>query len=50
MVLKARLGQQFDIPQIVPSPFSWLGPRLATQVCFVCRRRPPSLRFGEASG
>jgi SAM-dependent methyltransferase len=39
MVLKARLRLQFEIQQIVSSPFSWLGPHLATQVCFVCRPR-----------
>jgi SAM-dependent methyltransferase len=39
MVLKARLSLQFEIVQVVSSPFSWLGPHLATQVWFVCRRR-----------
>jgi SAM-dependent methyltransferase len=38
MVLKARLSLQFEIVQIVSSPFSWLGPHFATQVWFVCRR------------
>jgi SAM-dependent methyltransferase len=37
MVLKARLQTQFEIARIVSSPFSWLGPHLATQVCFVLK-------------
>jgi SAM-dependent methyltransferase len=39
-VLRTRLDQQFDIIDVVASPFRWLGPGLATQVCFVCQHRP----------
>ena len=39
MVLKTRLSRQFEIQQVVASPFPWLGPHLATQAWFVCRRR-----------
>jgi SAM-dependent methyltransferase len=38
-VLRDRLRQQFDIIDIVASPFRWLGPGFATQVCFVCQHR-----------
>ena len=38
-VLRARLAQQFVITRVVASPFRWLGPDFATQVCFVCQRR-----------
>ncbi len=38
-VLRDRLSRQFDVTRIVASPFSWLGPGLATQVWFVCRLR-----------
>jgi SAM-dependent methyltransferase len=38
-VLHARLSQQFDVMRIVASPFSWLGPGLATQVWFIARHR-----------
>ena len=37
MVLRERLRRQFVLERVVASPFSWLGPRLATQVWFVCR-------------
>ena len=36
-VLHERLLQQFDVNRVVASPFSWLGPGLATQVWFICR-------------
>jgi SAM-dependent methyltransferase len=38
-VLRDRLQQQFDITDVVASPFRWLGPGFATQVCFVCQHR-----------
>jgi SAM-dependent methyltransferase len=38
-VLHQRLGRQFDVTRVVASPFAWLGPRLATQVWFMCRVR-----------
>jgi SAM-dependent methyltransferase len=38
-VLHARLERDFDVTDIVASPFPWLGPGLATQVCFVARAR-----------
>jgi SAM-dependent methyltransferase len=38
-VLRDRLEQQFTITDIVASPFGWLGPGFATQVCFVCQHR-----------
>jgi hypothetical protein len=37
MVLRERLRRQFVLERVVASPFPWLGPRLATQVWFVCR-------------
>jgi SAM-dependent methyltransferase len=37
MVLRDRLRRQFVLERILASPFSWLGPRLGTQVWFVCR-------------
>ena len=37
MVLRERLRRQFVVERVVASPFPWLGPRLATQVWFVCR-------------
>jgi SAM-dependent methyltransferase len=39
MVLKERLARQFDLERVLASPFTWLGPRLATQAWFVLRRR-----------
>jgi SAM-dependent methyltransferase len=50
MALKSRLQTQFEIARIVSSPFSWLGPHLATQVWFVLniRRRVAASRPGEA--
>jgi hypothetical protein len=39
MVLRARLRRQFDVEQVVASPFRRLGPHLATQAWFVMRRR-----------
>lgn len=41
-VLHDRLQQQFDVLRIVASPYSWLGPGLATQVWFITRRRGAS--------
>ena len=38
-VLQTRLRQTFDIERVVASPFSRLGPHLATQAWFVCRQR-----------
>jgi SAM-dependent methyltransferase len=38
-VLRDRLTRQFEVTRIVASPFSWLGPGLATQVWLVCRLR-----------
>jgi 2-polyprenyl-3-methyl-5-hydroxy-6-metoxy-1,4-benzoquinol methylase len=42
-VLRERLTRQFEVTRVVASPFSWLGPGLATQVWLVCRLRevPP---------
>jgi SAM-dependent methyltransferase len=37
MVLRDRLSRQFTVERVLASPFPWLGPRLATQVWFVCR-------------
>jgi SAM-dependent methyltransferase len=39
MVLKERLNQQFVIERVLASPFSWLGPHLATQAWFIARLR-----------
>ena len=36
-VLHERLKQQFDVTDVVASPYSWLGPGLATQVWFIAR-------------
>jgi SAM-dependent methyltransferase len=41
-VLHERLKQQFDVTRVVASPFSWLGPGLATQVWFIARHRAPA--------
>jgi SAM-dependent methyltransferase len=38
-VLRERLNRDFVVEQVMASPFSWLGPRLATQVWFICRLR-----------
>ena len=38
-VLHDRLSRQFDVLRIAASPFSWLGPNLATQVWFIARLR-----------
>ena len=38
-VLHERLQRQFDITDVVASPYSWLGPRFATQVWFIGRLR-----------
>jgi hypothetical protein len=39
MVLRERLSRQFTVERVLASPFPWLGPRLATQVWFVCRSK-----------
>jgi SAM-dependent methyltransferase len=39
MVLRDRLARQFHLERVLASPFSSLGPRLATQAWFVLRRR-----------
>ena len=38
-VLRDRLERDFTVDRIVASPYSWLGPGLATQVWFVARLR-----------
>lgn len=38
-VLRERLKQQFDVTDVIASPFAALGPGLGTQVWFVCRPR-----------
>ena len=38
-VLHERLKQQFEVTRVVASPFSWLGPGLATQVWFIGHRK-----------
>lgn len=38
IVLKGRLSRQFVIERVLASPFPWLGPHLATQAWFICRR------------
>jgi 2-polyprenyl-3-methyl-5-hydroxy-6-metoxy-1,4-benzoquinol methylase len=38
-VLRGRLEQQFDVTDVVASPFSWLGPQLGTQVWLICQAR-----------
>jgi SAM-dependent methyltransferase len=38
-VLRDRLNRDFVVEQVLASPFSWLGPGLATQVWFICRLR-----------
>ena len=54
-VLHERLKQQLDVTRVVASPFSWLGPGLATQVWFIARLRDAageissSRHFGAAS-
>jgi len=39
-VLRDRLTRRFVIEQIAASPVAWLGPRFATQVWFVARKKP----------
>jgi SAM-dependent methyltransferase len=39
MVLRDRLSREFELERVMASPFTWLGPRLATQVWFICRVR-----------
>ena len=38
MVLKERLSRQFVVERVLASPFAWLGPHLATQAWFICRK------------
>jgi SAM-dependent methyltransferase len=38
--LQNRLARRFAIDEVVASPFPWLGPRLATQMWFVARKKP----------
>lgn len=40
-VLRERLKQQFDVTDVIASPFAALGPGLGTQVWFVCHPREP---------
>ena len=37
--LRDRLSRRFSVDRIVASPLPWLGPRLATQVWFVARKK-----------
>jgi SAM-dependent methyltransferase len=39
MALADRLRRRFVIDETIASPIAWLGPRLATQVWFVARKR-----------
>jgi len=39
MALRDRLARRFTIDRVVASPLAWLGPRLATQVWFVARKK-----------
>ena len=38
--LRRRLESRFAIERVVASPLPWIGPRLATQVWFVARKKP----------
>ena len=38
-VLKSRIERDFVVERVVASPFSWLGPHLATQAWFISRIR-----------
>ena len=38
--LRRRLESRFVIDRIVASPLPWIGPRLATQVWLVARKKP----------
>jgi SAM-dependent methyltransferase len=49
-VLHDRLTKQFDITNVLASPFSWLGPGLATQVWFVGRLRERAHGNGSSAG
>jgi SAM-dependent methyltransferase len=40
MTLAERLRGRFVVDETIASPMPWLGPRLATQVWFVARKRP----------
>lgn len=39
MALGDRLRARFDVVRTVALPMPWLGPRVATQVWFVARKR-----------
>ena len=39
-VLRDRLTRRFTIDDVVASPLPWLGPRFATQIWFVVRKKP----------
>lgn len=39
-VLRDRLTRRFTIDEVVASPLPWLGPRFATQIWFVVRKKP----------
>ncbi len=39
MALRNRLARRFAIERVVASPLAWIGPRLATQVWFVARKK-----------
>ena len=39
-VLQDRLARRFAIAEVLASPLPWFGPRLATQVWFVARKKP----------
>jgi SAM-dependent methyltransferase len=49
MVLKNRLERDYLVERVLASPFSWLGPHLATQVWFVARLRNSSASARQAS-
>jgi len=42
MALRDRLTRRFTIDRVVASPIAWIGPRLATQVWFVARKKLPA--------
>ena len=44
MVLRETVAGRFEIERCVGSPVQWLGPYLASQVCFVARPKAPGPR------
>ena len=50
MVLKNRLRRDFVVERVLASPFSWLGPHLATQAWFIARLRPQTPQTNESLG